>query len=79
MEHSPQKFPRIYAGNQQSSVITEQSASSSCWNQFNSPPFHAGNYVAAHVSGSLPSSNQLISPSPQQHPLPGPSRSPSQG
>ena len=76
MEHSPQKFPRIQTENQQSYMISEQSASSLSQNQFNSPPIHAGNYVAAHASGNLlPStSNQWIPPSPQQQPSPGPSK-----
>ena len=79
MEHSPQKIPKT---SQQSSLIAEQSASLFCpENQFNSLPCHAGNSVAAHVSGgSLPSiSNQWISPLLQQHSSPGPSRLPSRG
>ena len=81
MEHSPQKHPRIQTENQRSYMTPEQSASSFSRNQFNSPPFQAGNYVATHLSGSLsPStSGQWISPTPQQHPSPGPSRLPPQG
>ena len=78
MEHSPQKFPRTE--NQWSSVVAEQSASSFYQNQFNSPPFHAGNYMAARGGGSSPYiSSQWIPPLPQQHSSPGPSRLPSQG
>ena len=81
MEHSPQKIPRT---NRQpsDSIIAEQSVSLFCpENQFNSPPYHAGSYVGAHVSGSSsPSiSNQWTSSSPQQHSSLGPCRLPFQG
>ena len=71
MEHTPLKRPRIHTEN-------EQSASSSSQIQFNSPPVHAGNYVATYASGSRLLPNQWIPPSPQQYLSSEPSRLPFQ-